>query len=181
MLGMSANGIGIAMVAIAATLFAAPASASNVAKELIGYRSVSVNLNEATAKDCFIDTNAPDFTARLTERLAAAGLPMTDDSNVTVALHVRNKSFGLLGAECALHTNLSLQVFVPKENLTNLTAGQQAAIERLGGLPVILWTSSSMAVTTNAQPSGGGRSVKARDTVLQMIDNMVALLLKQRQ
>lgn len=172
----------VAAAAVALTALAGPAQASDpVAKELVGYVGAEVLLDRNHAKDCNLENSGPALLARLEQALGKIGLTKRSDAVTGVVLQVANRGFGMLSAQCAIFTQLSFSTHIPKEMLTNLSAQQQAALARMGSLPVILWSATSMSVAAQTEPSGGGKSMKAEEAALKMVESMVDLLASQRQ
>jgi len=156
----------------------APAFAGNVTKELNGYNGLSVSISENAAK-CNL-TDSAVFSDYLREKLHDLGLKNNPNSMVHVALGISGMTFGLLGAQCVTHTQVSFNVLLRAENIVTDNQTARAAIDRLGEVPIKLWSHSAFGVTPLSQPAAGGKSLAAYDAVKSHIDLIVARFKKSQ-
>ena len=156
----------------------APAFAGNVTKELNGYNGLSVSISEIAAK-CNL-TDSAVFSDYLRGKLHDLGLKDNPNSMVHVALSISGTTFGLLGAHCVTHTQVSFNVLLRAENIVTDNQTAREAIDRLGAFPIRLWSHSAFGVKPLSQPAAGGKSLAAYDAVKNQIDLIVARFKKSQ-
>ncbi|WP_420402308.1 hypothetical protein [Nisaea sp.] len=153
---------------------------SGVAKELNAYSESIVVLDTKSEKTCNIEEKAKEYQAHLDAQLITLGINDDDESGLAAVLLITSQNFAIAGSHCALHVDLSFQTRIPPEMFTRLTDAQQAALNRIGSLPVSIWSASAMSVVPLTQPSAGGESDMAQKAVIRLIDAIIDLLRAQR-
>lgn len=156
----------------------APAYAGNVTKEIISYKSISVGFSK-NAANCNL-TDEASLEGYLVEKLDELGLKENPNSQLHVALNVAGTTLGLLESQCATYTGLQFESRLRADNIVTDDAAVRAAVDRLGEFPIVLWTHSAFAVTTLPEPSAGGESFAAYDSVKEQLDLIVARYKEQR-
>ncbi len=156
----------------------APAFAGNVTKEINGYNGLSVSISETAAK-CNL-TDSAVFSDYLRGKLHELGLKDNPNSKVHVAVGISGTTFGLLGANCVMHTQVSFNVLLRAENIVTDNQTAREAIDRLGEFPIRLWSHNAFGVKPLSQPAAGGKSLAAYDAVKNQIDLIVARFKKSQ-
>ncbi len=155
-----------------------PAFAGNVTKELRGYNGLTVSISETAAK-CNL-TDSAVFSDYMGGKLDELGLKDNPNSKVHVVLGISGTTFGLLGAQCVTHTQLSFNVLLRADNIVTDNQTARAAIDRLGTIPIRLWSHSAFGIKPLSQPAAGGKSLAAYDAVKNQIDLIVARFKKSQ-
>ena len=154
----------------------AAAQQSNVAKEIIGYRDLSVAFSKSAA-DCNLQ-KADLYKAHLSDKLAEIGITQTTESYAGVSLLVSGQKFGV---ECVTLVEMVFEAAVGKDNFVTSDERLKAAIDRMEVVPIIFYQDGRMAVQPQAQPSAGGETTTSQKAALAMIDELVASLKAKRQ
>ncbi len=167
---------------LALTMSAVPVvqAADSVAKELRGYRSLEVKLDDDAA-DCKLDTRDKDIRAHAVSAMEKLDLIETSDAQVDASLVVGNIAFGALNVECALHVELSFHTNIPAQNITGVNAETRAILDRLGSLPVKVWDRSAFGVAAQTGLNKEEAFEQAYIRVNEMTDLLVDLIAEQRQ
>ncbi|MBO6562808.1 MAG: hypothetical protein JJ959_19825 [Nisaea sp.] len=152
-----------------------------IAKELNAYHESIIVLDTKSKKTCNIEGQVKDYQNHLDAQLRSLGIADDEKSGLAAVLLITSQNFAIAGSHCVLHVELSFQTRIPPEMFTRLTDAQQAALNRIGSLPVSVWNASAMAVAPLLQPSAGGESDMAQKAVIRLIDAIVDLLRTQRQ
>jgi len=155
-------------------------SVEAIAKELNAYHESVIVLDTKSKKTCNIEGEVKAYQDHLDAQLITLGINDDARSGLAAVLLITSQNFAIAGSHCALHVDLSFQTRIPPEMFTRLTDAQQAALKRVGSLPVSVWSASAMAVVPLTQPSAGGESDMAQKAVIRLIDAIVDLLRKQR-
>ena len=156
----------------------APAIAGNVTKELNSYNGLTVSISENAAK-CNL-TDKAVFSDYLGGKLHELGLKDNPNSMVHVVLGISGTTFGLLGAQCVMHTQVSFNVLLRAENIVTDNQTARAAIDRLGEFPIRIWSHGAFGIKPLSQPAAGGKSLAAYDAVKDQIDIIVARFKKNQ-
>ncbi len=171
LLTLSFFSFGAAPVAVASDL---------VAKELRGYRNLEVRLDDDAA-DCDLEARDKELRAHAVSAMDKLGLTERSDVQVSASLVVSNIAFGLLDVECALHVSLAFHTAIPAENITGVNDDTRAVLDRLGALPVGIWSRSAFGVVARTGMTKEKASEKSYLRVVDMTDSLVAILAEQRQ
>ncbi len=171
--------MGLAMVLVMTTVPVAQA-ADSVAKELRGYRSLEVKLDDDAA-DCALDTRDKDIRAHAVSAMEKLDLIETSDAQVDASLVVGNIAFGALNVECALHVELSFHTNIPAQNITGVNEETRAILDRLGSLPVKVWDRSAFGVAAQTGLNKEEAFEQAYIRVNEMTDLLVDLIAEERQ
>ncbi|UUX48456.1 hypothetical protein NUH88_13675 [Nisaea acidiphila] len=170
---------GILLAALAAISGKAEAVEA-VAKELVAYKESKIVFDSKTKKTCNLEKSLKDFQDHLDAALISLGINDSEESGLVAVLLISNEAFAIRKSHCAIYVSLSFQTRIPAEMFTRLTDGQKAALERIGSLPVSIWSASAMAVAPLIEPSEGGESDMAQKAVIRLTDAIVDLLRNQR-
>ncbi|TQV71907.1 hypothetical protein [Denitrobaculum tricleocarpae] len=155
-------------------------AADLVAKELRGYRSLEVILDDDAA-DCALDVRDKEIRAHAVSAMEKLDLIETPDAQVDASLVVGNIAFGALNVECALHVELSFHTGIPAQNITGVDAETRAILDRMGALPVTVWNRSAFGVAAQRGLTKEEAFEKAYIRVTEMTDLLVDIIAEQRQ
>jgi len=156
---------------LALSLIGTSAPAAGLPKEVTGYRDITVAFSEG-AKNCNIKDEAL-YSDRLRDKLGEIGIKENSESILVAHLAISAKSFGVLNAECVSQVSMNFQTTLTAENIVTDNEAVRHAIDRLKAFPVVVYQTGMFGVQTQQEPSGGGESTRASETVLTMIDDMV--------
>lgn len=169
-------------LALALTMMSVPVAqaAESVAKELRGYRSLEIKLDDDAA-DCALDTRDKEIRAHAVSAMEKLDLIETSDAQVDASLIVGNIAFGPLNVECALHVELSFHTSIPAQNITGVNAETREVLDRMGALPVKVWSRSAFGVAAQRGLTKEEAFEKAYIQVTEMTDLLVDIIAEQRQ
>lgn len=156
----------------------ATAYAGDVTKEIVAYNGITVGFSENAAK-CNLTDKAilADYLGGKLDELRIKDNP---NSIVHVVLSVSGTTLGLLGTQCATHTDLRFETRLRSENIVTDSETVRRAVDRLGELPIVLWSRGAFRVTSLPQPEGGGPSLKAYDAIKENLDLILERFKEQR-
>lgn len=155
------------------------AQQDSVAKELVGYRDLTVAFSEH-AKDCNLD-DAGLFESSLKDKLAGAGIVQRDDVYSVAKLGISAQKFGAIGGHCVTMVELTFEGQLGKDNIVTSDKRVMAAIDRLGVIPLVVYKDGMFAVQPQSQPAAGGESTTSQEAALGMIEDLVDRLKARRQ
>ena len=157
----------------------AAAQDGTIPKEIAGYRNIEVTFSE-NAEKCNL-TDSKMFEDHLRRELADAGISQREDMYSMVGLAINAQPFGLLDAQCVTRVEVVFQTLLGKDNIVTSDQRIRDVVDRLGVVPITFYKDGAFSVQAQTQPSGGGKSVKAQEAALEMIDSIVARLKEKRQ
>jgi len=155
----------------------AAAQQEGILKELVGYRDLSVAFSKS-AGDCNLK-DAAMFEGQLKDKLAAIGIEQRDDVYSVARLGISAQKFG--AGMCVTMVELTFQGALSKDNIRTSDEGVQAAIDRLGIIPLVLYKEGQFAVQPQTQPAAGGESTTSQKAALKMIEGLVDSLKAKRR
>lgn len=154
----------------------AAAQESGVAKELAGYRDVSVAFSES-AGDCNLKDSGL-FANQLKDKLAEIGIKQRDDVYSVARLGISAQKFGV---ECVTLVELTFEGKLSKDNIVTSDERVKATVDRLGIIPLVIYKDGEFAVQPQSQPAAGGESTTSQEAALGMIEDLVDRLKARRQ
>ena len=157
----------------------AAAQQNRVLQELVGYRDLVVSFS-GKAGDCNL-TDAGMFRDRLTEKLAEIGVVQGDKYYGVASLGISAKKFGAIGGHCVTIVELSFEGKLNKDNIVTSDERVQAAVDRMGTIPLILYKDGMFGVQPQSQPAAGGPSTTSQEAALSMIGDLVERIKAKRQ
>jgi hypothetical protein len=153
-------------------------SQTSVPKEITGYKKILVSFSEG-AKQCNLEDPAA-YSARLSEKLGEIGIQQSDENLLVVTLGVSGKNFGMIGGHCVSMVELKFNAALSKDNIVTSDARARQAIDKLGVIPITLYSNALFGVQPQAEPAAGGPTTESKKAVLEMIDDLVESLKKKR-
>jgi hypothetical protein len=154
-------------------------SQTSVPKEITGYKTILVSFSEG-AKKCNLEDPAA-YSARLSEKLGEIGIQQSDEHLSVVTLGVSGQNFGLLGGHCVSLVEMKFNAALSKDNIVTSNERARQAIDRLGVIPITLYSNAMFGVQPQAEPAAGGPTTESKKAILGMIDDLVARLKEERQ
>lgn len=173
-------GLAAALFALISAVAGEAKAVEAIARELNAYNESMIVFDTKSKKTCNIEGKAKEYQDHLDAQLISLGIKDDDDSGLAAVLLISSQNFAIAGSHCAIHVDLSFQTRIPPEMFTRLTDAQKAALQRIGSLPVSIWSASAMAVVPLTQPSSGGESDMGQKAVIRLIDAIIDLLRSQR-
>jgi hypothetical protein len=157
----------------------AHAQQSSVAKEIIGYRDISVGFSESAEKCNLKDAEL--FKNHLRTKLAEIGIVQRDDVYGAIGLGISGKDFGAIGGHCVTMVEINFNAMLGKDNIVTSDQRLREAIDRLERIPLTVYKDSAFAVQPQSEPSAGGETTKSQEAALGMIDTLVENLKAKRE
>jgi len=156
----------------------AAAQAESVTKEFIAYNGISVGFSEQAAKCNLTDGAAlKDYVAGKLDDLLIKEDP---NSIIHIVLSVSGTNLGLLNTQCATHASLRFETRLRSDNIVTDDPVVRQAVDKLGEFPIVLWSRGAFGVTPLPQPTEGGPSVKAYESVEEHIDFILGRFKEER-
>lgn len=161
-----------------------PAFGESAAKEITGYRKLTVNFTKGAKKNpkkCGFESLEP-FKRTLRNSLAAVGVRQNDSSIVNVDLEIGAINYGVLETQCAINVSLDFRTTLQAKNIVTDNQAVREAVDRLQAFPVSLYQVGAFAVDTTVYTVADGRNItKAEARVLNLIRRLVQRFDKQRK
>ena len=129
------------------------AQQTSVAKEIAGYRDISVGFSKS-AVNCNLK-NAALFKKHLETKLAEIGITQRDDVYGAIGLGISGQKFGAIGGHCVTRVELNFMAVLGKDNISVGDQRLRDAIDRLERIPLIIYKDSLFAVQPQSQPAAG--------------------------
>ena len=152
-------------------LFATSAQATNLPKEVWAFRDVTVSFSK-NAGNCNI-TDPDVYANRLREGLGGIGIKENPDVALVAHLAISANGIGPLNTQCTSQVNMSFQTVLRADNIVTDNERQRRIVDRLGVIPITVYQIGMFGVQSMSEPTAGGKSMKAHEAVLQMIDKMI--------
>lgn len=169
----------LSILALCSLSTGAYAQQTSVAKEITGYRDISVGFSKSAEK-CNLN-NAALFKKHLETKLAEIGIAQRDDVYGAIGLGISGQRFGAIGGHCVTRVELNFMAVLGKENISVGDQRLRDAIDRLERIPLIIYKDSLFAVQPQSQPAAGGESTTSQEAALEMIETLVDNLKAKRQ
>ncbi|HEX9791512.1 MAG TPA: hypothetical protein VGA60_12690 [Kiloniellales bacterium] len=156
----------------------AAAHAQSVTKEIIAYDGITVGFSEQAAKCNLTDSAVlKDYVAGKLDDLLIKENP---NSIIHIVLSVSGTNLGLLNTQCATHASLRFETRLRADNIVTADPAVRQAVDKLGEFPIVLWSRGAFGVTPLPQPTEGGPSVKAYESIEEHIDFILARFKEER-
>lgn len=157
-------------------LLAVPAAADSVPSEIGYIKKIDVTFSENAGK-CGID-DAKMYSDHLMQKLDGMGIEENSERFVVAHINVTGVPQG--PSTCLIHTLIRFDAALSKDNINTDDELINASMERLGVLPLTLWTGGAMMAREYYLPASEKPIDRAAKGVLEQIDLIMGRFAKER-